>query len=167
MSCAPLDSTALRQPSDLRGISAHDADVLAARLLGDRRTKLGGLHIAHARRVAAAIGGGSGERAVAAALLHDVLEKTDTTTDELRTLTRDDALVALVDTLSQAAGEPDAVYLARCAADPIALLIKRADLADKLDGDVTQVRSDVADGIREEARIRLRRLERLAQRSAP
>jgi len=49
-------------------ISPEDADVLAARLLGDLRTKLGGLEIAHTRRVAAVMRATNDDRVVAAAL---------------------------------------------------------------------------------------------------
>jgi hypothetical protein len=44
-----------RPPTATAGISPVDADALAARLLAGLRTKLGGAHIAHARRVAARV----------------------------------------------------------------------------------------------------------------
>ena len=39
----------------------------------------------------------------------------------------------LADALTERDGEPEQVYLRRCAADPLALRIKRADITDKLD----------------------------------
>jgi (p)ppGpp synthase/HD superfamily hydrolase len=92
--------------SDVAGhvISPDEADALAARILGDRRTTLGELHISHARRVAAGLDGSADDRLVAAALLHDVLEKTAVTAEELRAMTGDAGCVDLVEVLTQAAG---------------------------------------------------------------
>ena len=42
-------------------------------------------------------------------------------------------LIGLVDALTERAGELEADYLVRCAVDPSALRIKRADITDKLD----------------------------------
>jgi hypothetical protein len=118
-------------------LSPAAADELAARLLGDLRTKLGGLHIAHARRVAAAVGGD--DLAVAVGLLHDVVEKAGITLDELLDLVGDERLVALVDMLTRRDHETDEEYLSRCLADPIALIVKRADLTDKLTAQDSEV----------------------------
>ena len=146
-------------------ISSDEADALAARLLGDLRTKLGGSHIAHARRVAAAVAGSDDERVVAVALLHDVLEKTEITADELRTFTRDSTVVALVELLTQVEGESDHAYLSRCAADPTAVLVKRLDLEDKLVADASGVPESAAETIRRQAMERLELLEQLTRPS--
>jgi hypothetical protein len=123
-------------------MTAHEADRLAAALLGDLRTKLGGLHIAHARRVAAGIG------------------------DELLSATGDQRVVELVDVLTQRAGESERHYLSRCASHPTALAIKRVDLIDKLEATDTAVGVAKAERIRRTARQRLRHLERLARAPA-
>src|SRR5215213_766812 len=107
-------------------LSGAAAEELATRLLGDLRTKLGGLHIAHARRVAAAVGGD--DLAVELGLLHDVVEKAGIRLDELLEMVGDERLVGLVDMLTRRDHESDEEYLSRCVADPIALLVKRADL---------------------------------------
>jgi (p)ppGpp synthase/HD superfamily hydrolase len=146
------------------GISLVEADALAARLLAGLRTKLGGAHIAHARRVAAGVLASGDTRAVAAALLHDVLEKTPVTADELHEMTGDQALVELVERLTRKDGQSDWSYLSRCAADPTALLIKRLDLTDKLTADDTEVPAADAERIRRRARQHLALLERLASR---
>jgi (p)ppGpp synthase/HD superfamily hydrolase len=144
------------------GISPAEADALAADLLGGLRTKLGGSHIAHARRVAVGVLASGDRRAVAAALLHDVLEKTDVTADMLYEMTGDTALVALVVRLTHSAWESECEYLARCASDPTALLIKRLDLADKLTENDYGVSAAHAKQIRRQARDRLALLECLA-----
>lgn len=154
--CVPHDDARVARP-----MSSDEADALAARLLGDRRTRLGGLQIAHARRVAAAVGDPDDGRVVAAALLHDVLEHSGITADELAALTDDPELVRLVDVLTQRSDEPDDLYLARCAAEPRALLIKRADLADKLVAPDSTVSDEVAERVRARATRRMVLLDRL------
>src|SRR5687768_5543725 len=108
------------------------AHALAARLLGDLRTTLGGPQIAHARRVAEAVHDPDDGIVATAAFLHDVLEHGGIAADELTALTGDPELVRLVELVSQRTDESDHDYLARCASDRRALLIKRADLTDKL-----------------------------------
>ena len=69
-----------------------------------------------------------------AALLHDAVEKTSLSWDDLREAGADGRLLAGIDALTERVGESIAAYLARCAADPLALRIKRYDLTDKLSG---------------------------------
>jgi hypothetical protein len=154
--------------SDVAGhvISPDEADALAARILGDRRTTLGELHISHARRVAAGLDGSADDRLVAAALLHDVLEKTAVTAEELRAMTCDAGCVDLVEVLTQAADESDESYLARCVADPAALRLKRLDLMDKFVADTSGVPATLAASIRSQALARLALLDLLAERRA-
>lgn len=143
-------------------MSPADADALAAELLHGLTTRLGGRHIDHARRVAAGVAGTADDQVIAAALLHDVLEKTAVTASELREITGDETLIALVEILTHLPGEPDHVYLARCASDPRTLLIKRVDLVDKLVAAPLDVPTDVVEHIRREATARLELLELLA-----
>ena len=135
--------------------------MLAARLLGELRTKLGGLQIAHAQRVAAAVRHTNDDRVIAAALLHDVVEKAGISASELRAMTGDPGVVALVEVLSRRDGESDHDYLSRCAADPMALLVKRVDLVDKLVADDAVVPPVIAERIRQQARERLALPDRL------
>lgn len=144
-------------------ISPEAADVLAARLLGDLRTKLGGLEIAHARRVAARVRGTNDDRVIAAALLHDVLEKAGVSANELRAMTGDAGVVDLVEVLSRRDGESEHDYLSRCAADPKALVVKRVDLEDKLVADDSVVPAVVAEKVRQEASERLALLDDLTR----
>jgi (p)ppGpp synthase/HD superfamily hydrolase len=139
-----------------------EVEALASRLLGKRRTKLGGSHIAHATRVAHAVADTGDEDLVAAALLHDVVEKTDATLAELLAETGNERVVQLVEALTHWPREPNDVYLSRCAARPETLLIKRYDLLDKFDADDVTVSPEVAERIRRKARKRLDQLERLA-----
>ena len=150
--------------SEAELISPEAADSLAARLLGELRTRMGGLHIAHARRVAASVRETGDDRIVAVALLHDVVEKGQISADDLLDITRDARLVELVEILTRCDGESDEDYLSRCAADPVALLVKRADLADKLMAGDSNLTPKQAVGLRRQARDRLGLLDVLAHR---
>lgn len=140
------------------------ADSLAARLLGASRTELGGHRINHARRVAARVRRSVGSRVVEAALLHDVVATGRITVGELRAEVADDRLVELVEVLTRLEGETDEHYLARCAADPIALMIKRADLADNLVAYGTDVPLAAGLRVRRQASRQLALLNLLAHR---
>ena len=148
-------------------ITVGEADRLAAALLGDLRTRLGGLHIAHARRVAAGVEGLGDETAVAAALLHDVVEKTGVSIGDLLSVTGDRGVVELVDILTHRPGESEHHYLSRCTSHPTALAIKRMDLIDKLEATDSAVGAVEAAAIRRTARQRLDLLGRLARPPAP
>jgi (p)ppGpp synthase/HD superfamily hydrolase len=142
------------------------ADLLAARLLGESRGALGGLQIAHARRVAIHAAYTQDHGLIAAALLHDVLEKTRTSAEELRDVCGNGDVVDLVQALTHQPDETYETYLMRCAQNPRTLLVKRLDLLDKLVTDDVQVPADVAIRIRREAMSRLRRLNRMAAKHA-
>ena len=157
----------VRDRGDAERFTASDADALAARLLGDLRTKLGGLHIEHARRVAQQVEPSGDDRVVAAALLHDVVEKGQVSLADLRAEVKDEQLVRLVDILTWREDESEELYLARCAADPMALAIKRADLADKHFHEDAQVDQGRKTQLAEEAQIRLELLHRLAPTDSP
>jgi (p)ppGpp synthase/HD superfamily hydrolase len=163
----PVSNRCMQQPVAVRDhvasvISAVEADALAAELLGNLRTRLGGLHIAHARRVAARVRHLGDDRLVVAALLHDVVEKDRISIDELSARVRNALVMELVDVLTQDPEATEMEYLSRCAAHPLALLIKRIDLLDKLTSDDSEVTADVVAHLRSQARERLATLDHLA-----
>jgi (p)ppGpp synthase/HD superfamily hydrolase len=155
-------------------ISPDEAELLAGRLLSGLRTKTGGSHLAHARRVAdrvqveAPCGFDTEDgRAVAAALLHDVVEKAGVSIEQLRMVTDDDRVVELVQLLTQRIGESDRSYLARCAGDPTALVIKRLDLLDKFVVSDATAPPEVIARVHWRARRRLTLLERMVDDLPP
>ena len=150
-------------------ISVPDADALAQLAHGDDRNHSGVLFIEHVRSVATRMQHDPDPYAVLAALLHDTVEKSSMTWDDLRAAGADDRLVALVDALTERDDEPEEEYLGRAAADPLTLRIKRADISDKLDLDGLTVLSEEARRAMEDrARRRLALLEEMAHRhSAP
>jgi (p)ppGpp synthase/HD superfamily hydrolase len=158
-----VEATAPGRVPGMEPFSPAAAAALASRLLGESRTSLGGLRIAHARRVAARVRTASDDHAVTAALLHDVVEKDRISLDELLAITADARLVDLVDLLTKGPDESDYEYLARCATDPAALLVKRADLADRLMADDSNVSPATAARIRRQAARRLQVLNALAR----
>jgi (p)ppGpp synthase/HD superfamily hydrolase len=110
------------------------ADRLAERLHEGQVDKAGEPYIEHPRGVArlTALFGGTLHQQLAA-LLHDVVEDTDCTLDDLRQLGTPEPVVALVDALSKRPDESRDNYLARVIASPDAVLVKRADLASNSD----------------------------------
>jgi (p)ppGpp synthase/HD superfamily hydrolase len=82
------------------------------------------------------------ERCVASALLHDVLEDTKLPRSELRAqMDGDRKLLALVERLTEPAGDPDApAYYQRIAEDREAVIIKCADRCANLDDVFRDVR---------------------------
>lgn len=105
----------------------HDAVELARRAHEGQVDKSGRPYIAHPLRVMRAV---DGEWAQMAAVLHDVVEDTAVTADDLRDAGCPEPVVAAVVALTKLPGEPLATSLARAAADPIAHTVKRADIAD-------------------------------------
>lgn len=99
--------------------SAHDGQV----------DKSGRPYIGHPLRVMASV---EGEHAQMAAVLHDVVEDTPVTADDLLAHGCPAEVVDAVVALSHLPGEPQEDYLRRVAGNPLALTVKRADIADNL-----------------------------------
>ena len=97
--------------------TAHDGQV----------DKSGKPYIGHPLRVMAAL---TDPHERMAAVLHDVIEDTPVTADDLRAAGCPDPVVAAVVALSKTEGEAQEDYLARVAANPMATAVKRADIAD-------------------------------------
>ena len=68
-----------------------------------------------------------------AAVLHDVVEDSATTLDDLRKLGYGDEIIAAVDCLTKRDGEAYDAYIDRCKGNAIARRVKQADLEDNLD----------------------------------
>ena len=68
-----------------------------------------------------------GDDAATAGLLHDVLEDTPATADDLRALGVPDAVVAAVESVTRRDDEPYEALIERAAAHPLGRLVKLAD----------------------------------------
>lgn len=110
------------------------ADRLAEELHEGQLTRLGEPYIEHPRAVArlTAVFGGSLHQQLAA-LLHDVVEDTACTLDDLRALGTPEPVVAMVEALTWLPHESLDDYLDRVLRVPDAVLVKRADLAHNSD----------------------------------
>lgn len=86
----------------------------------------------HCADVAARVDGGN---AYYAAWLHDVLEDTNWTGDDLREAGVSDEVVEIVKLLTRESYESYQDYIERIAADPVARQVKRADLISNLADD--------------------------------
>lgn len=73
------------------------------------------------------------EITTAAALLHDVLEDTAVTRDDLAAAGIPERVLEILDCLTHAEGEPYDKYLARVKEDADAVLVKRSDIAHNSD----------------------------------
>ncbi|MCM1013658.1 MULTISPECIES: HD domain-containing protein [unclassified Brevibacterium] len=103
--------------------------------------KAGQDYIDHPRRVAAnaaaiaeeqGLDSADAESAIAAAWLHDVVEDTSVSADDLRREFPTE-VVAAVDAVTKRSGEAVEDYFARVRSDRLAVIVKTADLADNTD----------------------------------
>jgi (p)ppGpp synthase/HD superfamily hydrolase len=107
------------------------ARAIALRAHQGQVDKAGRSYLAHPERVAQRVLGEGAAEAVA--WLHDVLEDTEVTSADLSAEGIDPEVIAAVEALTRLDGEPTESYYARVAADPLALRVKLADLADNRD----------------------------------
>jgi len=73
------------------------------------------------------------EEQMIAAILHDVIEDTEWTLDQLHAEGFSKRIIDLVDLLSRREPESYAEFIERLRADPVAIKIKLADLEDNMD----------------------------------
>ncbi|MYW05281.1 HD domain-containing protein [Streptomyces sp. SID3343] len=111
----------------IAGFTLDDAVALARAAHDGQLDKGGHPYITHPLRVMDNV---DGIPARMAAVLHDVIEDTPVGADQLRAAGVPARIVDAVIALSKLPGEPLEASMARAAADPIALVVKRADIAD-------------------------------------
>ncbi len=117
----------------MEGVVAK-AEEIAVRAHAGQVDKAGAPYIDHPRRVVAHVRSTGGrDDAIAAAWLHDVLEDTALGSDDLRAAGIPARVVTAVEALTHRPGEPRDDYYARVRSNELALIVKRADLADNTD----------------------------------
>lgn len=131
-------------------MSPAEALALAERLHAGQVDKAGQPYIGHLMRVGFTVNATGGSRAaLIAALLHDAVEDDRATLQDLAAAGVPAAALALVALLTKAPGQPYAEYLAAIKADPDALAVKLADIADNSDpARLAMLPPDVADRLR-------------------
>jgi (p)ppGpp synthase/HD superfamily hydrolase len=107
------------------------ASEIAAHEHAGQTDKAGVAYITHPARVAARVAGDPDAEAVA--WLHDVVEDTGRSLDDLRGAGMSERIVSAVDAISKRDDEDRNTHYARVAANPLALKVKYADLADNGD----------------------------------
>lgn len=108
----------------------EDAIALAAQAHAGQLDKAGQPYILHPLRVMLGV---QGLHARMAAVLHDVVEDTTVTLEDLQRRGFPPEVLRAVQALTKTAGEDRLSAAARAAADPIARLVKLADVADNMD----------------------------------
>lgn len=116
----------------MRTFTLDDAIQLARRAHEGQLDKSGRPYIAHPLRV---MGSVAGEHERMTAVLHDVVEDTAVTLEDLTSAGCPAEVIAAVTAISKRPDEPREQYLARVKANPIALTVKRADIADNMSPD--------------------------------
>lgn len=107
----------------------EDALALAAQAHKGQYDLAGAPYICHPMRVALAQ---SDERARIVAILHDVIEDTTITYEGLSAAGFDDEIISAVEALTKRSGEKRIDAAARAKANPLALQVKLADVADNM-----------------------------------
>ena len=98
-----------------------DAVAIAARAFGEKRGRSGLLLIAHGIEVAQGLGHSPMPASLSAAVLHDVLEDTDWTTDDLRSRGVESVVCEAIEILTRRRGESYVGHIERiCAATGVA-----------------------------------------------
>jgi (p)ppGpp synthase/HD superfamily hydrolase len=108
----------------------EDAILLAAQAHHGQRDRNGQPYVLHVLRVMLRV---ETDEQRTAAVLHDLVEDTPHSLDELRALGFGEHVVHAVDCLTHRDGEPYEAYVQRAASDPIARVVKLADLEDNMD----------------------------------
>jgi len=108
------------------------AEALARRYHAGQVDRVGVPYIEHPRAVAGLLDGTPGAWQ-AAGWLHDILEHTDATADDLRSAGVPDDVVGLVEVLTRRPGEDYLVFIGRVCAEPAAVRVKIADALHNLD----------------------------------
>lgn len=127
--------------------------MLAIELHKDQKDKSGEPYILHVERVAENFPEDSLEFLVA--LLHDTVEDTGITIDDLRDLGLPESVLEAVDAITHRVHEPLVEYYARVKCNPLATKVKLADVMDNL-------RADRLQKLPEETQVRLTRKYRKA-----
>jgi (p)ppGpp synthase/HD superfamily hydrolase len=108
----------------------EDAIALAVEAHRGQQDKIGQPYIVHPLRVMLRL---DSEHARMAGVLHDLVEDTPYTLDDLRRLGYPDAVVVAIDCLTRRESETYEQFIERAGAHPLARRVKLADLEDNMD----------------------------------
>ena len=127
-------------------MTLEEAVALARRFHQGMVDKAGEPYIGHPMRVMARV---SGHQEKIAAVLHDLLEDTDLSSTDLLAAGCPPRVVEAVEALTRRRDETYEDFVDRVATDPLARVVKLADIADNLDPErLARLDPDVAAGLR-------------------
>jgi len=106
------------------------AIALAVKAHAGQTDKAGQPYILHPLRVMFRL---AGETAQIVGVLHDVVEDSEVTFDDLRAMGFAEEVIAALDGVTRRNDETYAEFVARSAQNPVSLQVKRADLEDNMD----------------------------------
>lgn len=139
-----------------RTFTLDDAIQVARRAHEGQLDKSGRPYIGHPLRVMGAL---RNEHERMAAVLHDVVEDTAVTLDDLTEAGCPAPVLAALAAISKQPGEAQESYLARVASNPIALAVKRADIEDNMSPDrMARLDKDTQERLRAKYTSALRQL---------
>ena len=122
----------MAKPEENESVAGHlleRAIALAVEKHVGQSDKSGAPYILHPLRMMARM---KTTETMMAAVLHDVVEDTDTSLDDLRQKGFPEAVIAAVDALSRREGETYEEFTERAGANPLARTVKIADLEDNM-----------------------------------
>lgn len=111
-------------------VTVEDAISLAVRAHAGQADRYGQPYILHVLRVVARVFDAPAQMTAA---LHDVVEDTAVTFDELRMMGYPEDVLAAVECLTRRNDETYEVFIERIAPNPLAVRVKLADLEDNMD----------------------------------
>jgi (p)ppGpp synthase/HD superfamily hydrolase len=118
------------QVSAIPGATIEDAILLAVKAHRGQVERDGSPYVLHPLRV---MNGVTTDTERIIAVLHDVVEDTDTTLDDLRQMGYSDEIVAAIDCVSRREGESYEAFIQRIKPNPLAVRVKLCDLMDNMD----------------------------------
>jgi (p)ppGpp synthase/HD superfamily hydrolase len=110
--------------------TVEDAIALAVQAHRGQKDKVGQPYLLHLLRVMLRL---DGEQAQITGVLHDLVEDTRYTLDDLRALGYAEEIVQALDCLTRRPTESYAQFVERASANPLARRVKLADLEDNMD----------------------------------
>lgn len=120
----------------MKTLTAHEqlilASTVASRAHATQKRKDGTPYIGHPMRVAMRVSD-QGAYAMTIALLHDVVEDTETTLNDLKDYGFDIVVVGAVDHLTKRKGEKYSDFVKRAKQHDLARIVKIADIQDNLE----------------------------------
>ena len=139
-----------------RTFTLDDAIQVARRAHEGQLDKSGRPYLGHPLRVMGAL---RDEHERMAAVLHDVVEDTTVTLDDLTEAGCPPPVLAAIAAISKQPGEDQESYLARVASNPIALAVKLADIEDNMSPDrMARLDKETQDRLRAKYTSALRQL---------